>query len=48
MSQKIEVGQTGAVVRDILNKQIDKISDVAEDVNNTIPLTNTEIAEILK
>ncbi len=48
MSQKIEAGQTGAEVREILNKQIEQIETVSTDVANTVPLTNSELAEILK
>lgn len=48
MSQKIEAGQTGAEVREILNQKIEQIDTVATDVANTIPLTNSEISDILK
>lgn len=51
---KIDNGQQGSVVREILNNTIDEVisvsqevANVSEEVENTIPLTNLEIDSIL-
>lgn len=53
--RKIDNGQTGLEVREIINSTIDdvekvsnEISQVSEDVKSTIPLSNSEIEQIFK
>lgn len=44
--KSIAAGQTGAEVREILNTTIQKVTEVSQQEEQTIPLTNTEIEQI--
>ena len=46
--KKIESGQTGLEVRNILNSTIEEVEKVSEEVSSTIPISNADIEEILK